>query len=81
VRSTLAVPATIADVGDHAAKRFLEYFAANIRNKNAINPAHAVRGPTHVVRRGKTPVLTAEEARQLLYSIDTTTLVGCATAR
>jgi integrase/recombinase XerD len=24
----------IADVGDHAARRFLEYFAANIRNKN-----------------------------------------------
>jgi hypothetical protein len=32
--STLAVPATIADVGEHAARRFLEYFAANIRNKN-----------------------------------------------
>ena len=29
-----------------------------------------------MVRRGKTPVLTAEEARQLLDSIDTTTLVG-----
>ena len=27
----------------------------------AINPAHAVRGPKHVVKRGKTPVLT--EAR------------------
>ena len=42
----------------------------------ATNPAHSVRGPKHVVRRGKTPVLTAEEARQLLDSIDTTTLVG-----
>src|SRR5271169_3463262 len=42
----------------------------------AVNPAHAVRGPKHVVRRGKTPVLTEEEARQLLDSIDTTTLVG-----
>ena len=30
----------------------------------AVNPAHAVRGPKHVVRRGKTPVLTEEQARR-----------------
>jgi len=30
------------------------------------NPASAVRGPRHVVRRGKTPVLSVEETRQLL---------------
>src|SRR5271155_4941364 len=42
----------------------------------AVNPAHAVRGPKHVVRRGKTPVLAEEEARRLLDSIDTSTLVG-----
>src|SRR6202023_3301341 len=42
----------------------------------AINPAHAVRGPTHVVRRGKTPVLTEEQARRLLAGLDTSTLVG-----
>jgi site-specific recombinase XerD len=128
VRSTLAVPAAIADAGEHAVRRFLEFFAANIRNKNtrlayyravcsffawveqhrigeladiepvhvaayveglqataakptvkqhlaairmlfdwliigqvlAANPAHAVRGPKHVVRRGKTPVLTED---------------------
>ena len=35
----------------------------------AINPAHAVRGPKHVVKKGKTPVLTADEARTLLDSI------------
>ena len=35
----------------------------------AINPAHAVRGPKHVVRRGKTPVLAEEQARRLLESI------------
>jgi hypothetical protein len=29
----------------------------------ATNPAHAVRGPKHVVKRGKTPVLTSEQAR------------------
>jgi site-specific recombinase XerD len=144
LRSKLAVPAAIAGAGDHAARRFLEFFAANIRNKNtrmayyraachffawleqhgivelvdiepihvaayietlqasaakptvkqhlaavrmlfdwlvvgqvlATNPAHAVRGPKHVVKRGKTPVLTAEQARQLLDSIDVSTLVG-----
>jgi site-specific recombinase XerD len=143
-RNALAVPAVIAGAGDHAARRFLEFFAANIRNRNtrmayyravctffawveeheigeldeiepihvaayietlqatnakatvkqhlaalrmlfdwliigqvlAINPAHAVRGPKHVVKRGKTPVLTAEEARQLLDSIDVSTLTG-----
>jgi integrase/recombinase XerD len=42
----------------------------------AFNPAASVRGPKHVVKRGKTPVLTADEARQLLDSIDTTTLIG-----
>lgn len=40
------------------------------------NPAASVRGPKHVVRRGKTPVLKAAEARQLLDSIDTSTIVG-----
>jgi site-specific recombinase XerD len=40
------------------------------------NPAHAVRGPKHVVKRGKTPVLASDEARRLLDSIDTTTLKG-----
>ena len=42
----------------------------------ATNPALAVRGPRHVVRRGKTPVLDPAEARQLLDAIDTTTVIG-----
>jgi integrase/recombinase XerD len=37
-----------------------------------VNPAHAVRGPKYVVRKGKTSVLTAEEARELLDSIPMT---------
>ena len=41
-----------------------------------VNPAASVRGPKHVVRKGKTPVLTAAEARQLLDSIDCTKIVG-----
>src|SRR4051794_35274863 len=144
VASTIILPTAIAGAGEHAARRFLEFFAATIRNKNtrmayyravcsffawleqhaiddladiepihvaayvetlqasaakptvkqhlaavrmlfdwlvvghvlATNPAHAVRGPKHVVKRGKTPVLTAEQARQLLDSIDVSTLVG-----
>ena len=40
----------------------------------AMNPAASVRGPKHVVKRGKTPVLDAEQARHLLDSIDTTKL-------
>lgn len=41
-----------------------------------LNPAHPVRGPKHVVLTGKTPVLSADEARHLLDSIDTTHVVG-----
>jgi site-specific recombinase XerD len=40
------------------------------------NPASAVRGPKHVVKRGKTPVLEAREARKLLDSIGTGTPAG-----
>jgi site-specific recombinase XerD len=35
-----------------------------------VNPAHAVRGPKYVVKKGKTPVLTAGEARELLDCIE-----------
>ncbi len=41
-----------------------------------VNPAHAVRGTKHVVRKGKTPVLSPEEIRQLLDSIEAETLMG-----
>lgn len=138
--ATVVVPAIIAEAGEHAARRFLEFFAATIRNRNtriayihavgrffawcehhqlgqlpeieplhvaayiealgkdfekptvkqhlaairrvfdwlvsggilAINPAHAVRGPKHVIKRGKTPVLTADQARVLIESIPIT---------
>jgi integrase/recombinase XerD len=39
------------------------------------NPASSVRGHKYVVRRGKTPVLSGEEARELPDSIDITTLI------
>ena len=42
----------------------------------AANPASAVRGPKHVVKRGKTPVLEPAEARMLLDSIPLDTISG-----
>lgn len=35
------------------------------------NPATVVRGPKHIVKKGKTPILTADETRTLLDSIIT----------
>ena len=40
------------------------------------NPASAVRGPKHSLKKGKTPALIAEEARDLLDSIATRSPVG-----
>ena len=142
--AAVVVPGIVADAGERATRRFLEFFAATIRNRNtraaymvavsrffawceqhrigqladieplhvaayiealgqdfekptvkqhlaairmlfdwlvtggvlSTNPSHAVRGPKHVVKRGKTPVLTADQARALIESIDTSTLVG-----
>ncbi len=34
-----------------------------------VNPAHAVRGPAHSAKSGRTPVLDPKEARTLLDSI------------
>ena len=39
-----------------------------------MNPAAAVRGPKHVVKTGKTPVLDADEWRKLIDSIPTETV-------
>jgi site-specific recombinase XerD len=132
------VPALIADAGEAAAKRFFEFFTANIENPNTrlayaqavaqflrwaegrrltlrtiepiavaayvqelkgrlatpsvkqhlaairmlfdwlvtgqvlpVNPAASVKAPKHVVKKGKTPVLSAQDARTLLDSIET----------
>ena len=40
------------------------------------NPASSVRGPRHSARKGKTPVLAADEARAMLDAIDTSTAIG-----
>ncbi|MGG5812477.1 tyrosine-type recombinase/integrase [Falsiroseomonas sp. CW058] len=140
-----ALPALVAAAGERAGLRFLEFFAANIRNPNtrrayaravadfltwceaeagvaslaavqplhvatwiemqtrersaptakqrlaalrhlfdwlvtgqviSTNPAASVRGPRHSATKGKTPVLDAAEARQLLDSIDVSTSIG-----
>jgi integrase/recombinase XerD len=137
-----ALPPVIGRAGEAAAWRFVEFFAATIRNRNTraayaqavmqffawcekhriytleqikpvviaayiqshaaaaptvkqhlaavrmlfdflvtgqvipMNPAASVRGPKYVVKRGKTPVLTAHEARELLDSIKTDSIVG-----
>jgi site-specific recombinase XerD len=143
VGEMLVVPAFIADGGERAGYAFIDFFTAQIRNRNTraayavavrsfcawcdakgltmgtlrthhvaayveflgrsysppsvkqhlaairmlfdwfvvrqvveINPAAAVRGPRHVVKKGKTPVLEADEARALLDSIDVSTHAG-----
>jgi len=135
------VPALVADMGEQASWRYVEFFTANIRNANTrrayaracreffvwcdergltlatirpfdvaawveqlqdkhsapgvkqqlaavrmlfdwlitgqvlpMNPAAAVRGPKHVVKTGKTPVLDAAEWRKLVDSIPTETV-------
>src|SRR5262249_12139465 len=40
------------------------------------NPALSVKAPRQILGKGKTPVLTAEEAGELLRSIETDTVVG-----
>jgi site-specific recombinase XerD len=42
----------------------------------ATNPAAPVRGPKYTVRKGKTPVLAQEEARELLDSLSASTVVA-----
>ena len=138
------LPALVIDAGERAQLRFMEFFAANIRNPHTrkayarataeflawcssygvptiaavqplhvagyieelggrvsvptvkqhlaairhlfdwlvvgqvvpVNPAGSVRGPSHSVKRGKTPVLAPDEARALLDSIDVSTPAG-----
>jgi integrase len=44
------------------------------RPRETTSPAAAARGPRHIVRRGKTPVLDPAEARQLIDAINTSTI-------
>ena len=47
-----------------------------VRQVIAFNPASSVKGPSYKIKKGKTPVLSREEAKQLIASIETDTLKG-----
>jgi site-specific recombinase XerD len=69
-------PGSAPTVKQHlAAIRMLFDFLV-VRQVVPWSPATSVRGPKYVIKRGKTPVLTAEQARTLLDSIDTSTVAG-----
>ena len=68
-----AAPATVKQ--HLAAIRMLfDYFVQ--RQVLPSNPASVVRGPRHVVKKGKTPVLAREDARALIDAIPTETVIG-----
>jgi len=55
-----------------AVRRMFDYFINGPKGSESlirVNPAWSVQGPKHVVKKGKTPVLSAEQARELLDSI------------
>jgi site-specific recombinase XerD len=81
----LHVAAYIEVLGKRLAKPSVKQHLAAIRmlfdwlvvgHVVATNPAAPVRGPKYTVRKGKTPVLTQEEARELLDSLDASSVVG-----
>ncbi len=81
----VTVAAHIEQLGNQASKPTVKQHLAAIKQLFdylttggilEVNPAASVRGPKYVVKRGKTPVLLAEEARKLLDSIQSNTLIG-----
>ena len=81
----LIVAAYIEDLGQRLTAPTIKQHLAAIRmlfdylvtgQVIPMNPASAVRGPKYVIKKGKTPVLTADEARTLLDSIDDSVIAG-----
>ena len=81
----IAIAAYIEELGSEIAKPSVKQHLAAIRQLFdylvtggilVSTPAGSVRGPKYVVTRGKTPVLSGDEMRQLLNSIDTSELIG-----
>jgi integrase/recombinase XerD len=79
------VAAYIEELGQHLDKPSVkQHLAALLRLFDYLvtgqvlptNPAYAVRGPKHVVKTGRTPILTAEETRTLLDHVDVNTIAG-----
>ena len=58
-----------------AAVRMLYDFLV-VRQITRSNPAHSVRGPKYVVKKGKTPVWSREDAKTLLDSIPKDSMSG-----
>jgi site-specific recombinase XerD len=58
-----------------AAVRMLFDFLV-VRQITQTNPAQAVRGPKYLVKKGKTPVWSCEDAKAFLDSIPTDSLSG-----
>ena len=71
-----SLPLAPASVKQHLAaiRRCLDWLVAG--GVLDVNPAGSVKGPRHVVREGKTPVLDAEQTRHLLDSIPLHNIVG-----
>lgn len=81
----IMVAAHIEEMGDRYARPTVKLRLAAIRmlfdwlvtgQVVPFNPAASVRGPTHVVSRGRTPVLSGEQTRHLLDSIDAGSVAG-----
>ena len=82
----MAVAAYIEELGHQLAKPSVKQHLAAIRmlfdwlvrqgQVLSVNPAATVHGPKYVIKKGKAPVLLAEEARQLLDAIDVTKIAG-----
>jgi integrase/recombinase XerD len=81
----IAVAAYIEELGSAMSKPSVKQHLAAIRQLfdylvtggiQLTNPASSVRGPKYVVTRGRTPVLSPDEMRQLLDSINTSELIG-----
>jgi site-specific recombinase XerD len=69
-------PGSPPTVKQHLAAIRMLFDALTVKGVIPFNPASSVRGPKYVVKRGKTPVLAAEQARHLLDSIDTSKIAG-----
>ena len=69
-------PSAPATVKQHLAaiRMLFDYFVQ--RQVLRSNPASVVRGPRHVVKKGKTPVLSREDAKALIDAIPTDLLIG-----
>ena len=81
----VSVAAYVEELGQRLAKPSVKQHLAALRmlfdylvtgQVLPTNPAYAVRGPKHVVKTGRTPVLSAEETRAMLDHIDVHTIAG-----